>query len=262
MKKFLKLFINLCIIVGLTVLTQVGGLAYLISLAYFKKLRIYKRIRLAKLINFLIVYLVLTFAFVPIIAPLFGRVALPMRGNVKPLTYITCLLNRHYVSPELKAMIKKVGGEIKIKYLDANFPFFNGFPLFPHLSHSDGKKLDLALYFIKNGKSVNYAKSAIGYGGSVLPIKGEEDKPDECEKKGYWQYSLLHDFLPDFLRNEVTFDKNRTKKLIELLLKQPELEKLFIEPHLVTRMELTHSKIRFHGCHAVRHDDHIHLQVK
>jgi hypothetical protein len=25
---------------------------------------------------------------------------------------------------------------------------------------------------------------------------------------------------------------------------------------------LTNNKIRFHGCHAVRHDDHLHVQLK
>jgi hypothetical protein len=32
-------------------------------------------------------------------------------------------------------------------YLDGNFPFLNGFPLLPHLSHSDGRKLDIAFYY-------------------------------------------------------------------------------------------------------------------
>ncbi|MFT5619364.1 MAG: hypothetical protein ACI85I_002607, partial [Arenicella sp.] len=38
--------------------------------------------------------------------------------------------------------------------------------------------------------------------------------------------------------------------------------KVFIEPHLKTRLGLeNYSKIRFHGCQAVRHDDHIHVQL-
>lgn len=32
-------------------------------------------------------------------------------------------------------------------YLDANFPFFDGFPLLPHLSHVDGRKRDIAYYY-------------------------------------------------------------------------------------------------------------------
>ena len=46
------------------------------------------------------------------------------------------------------------------------------------------------------------------------------------------------------------------------ILKQNEISKIFIEPHLKKRMNLKNPKIRFHGCRAVRHDDHIHLQIK
>jgi len=46
------------------------------------------------------------------------------------------------------------------------------------------------------------------------------------------------------------------------ILQQPNLGKVFVEPHLKTRMKLVDSKIRFHGCGAVRHDDHIHIQLK
>jgi murein endopeptidase len=53
-----------------------------------------------------------------------------------------------------------------------------------------------------------------------------------------------------------------TKLLVEVLLKFDNMEKIFIEPHLKSRLGLTNSKIRYHGCGAVRHDDHIHIQVK
>ena len=49
---------------------------------------------------------------------------------------------------------------------------------------------------------------------------------------------------------------------LDLFNKNNYIEKVFIEPHLKTRLNLTSNKIRFHGCQAVRHDDHIHLQVK
>ncbi len=34
------------------------------------------------------------------------------------------------------------------------------------------------------------------------------------------------------------------------------------KPHLKTRLKLSSAKIRFHGCQAVRHDDHIHVQLR
>ena len=33
-------------------------------------------------------------------------------------------------------------------------------------------------------------------------------------------------------------------------------------PHLKARLGLNSNKVRFHGCHAVRHDDHFHVQLK
>jgi hypothetical protein len=61
---------------------------------------------------------------------------------------------------------------------------------------------------------------------------------------------------------DFVFDENRTKELLTFLLKKKKTGKIFIEPHLIERMNLKHNKLRFHGCHAVRHDDHIHIQLK
>ena len=36
----------------------------------------------------------------------------------------------------------------------------------------------------------------------------------------------------------------------------------WLEPHLKNRLGITHSKLRFQGCQAVRHDDHIDVQMK
>jgi len=49
--------------------------------------------------------------------------------------------------------------------------------------------------------------------------------------------------------------------MINTVLSQPGVKKIFLEPHLKQRMGLTHPKIRFHGCHSVRHDDHIHIEI-
>ena len=58
------------------------------------------------------------------------------------------------------------------------------------------------------------------------------------------------------------FDYKRSFDLINFLASNKLIGKLFIEPHLKSRMNLTNSKIKFHGCQAVRHDDHIHVQLK
>ena len=59
----------------------------------------------------------------------------------------------------------------------------------------------------------------------------------------------------------IVFDAQKVAAFISILCKSPLTQKVFIESHLKDRMKLQYSKIRFHGCKAVRHDDHIHLQI-
>ncbi|MEO1276972.1 MAG: hypothetical protein AAFV96_16880, partial [Pseudomonadota bacterium] len=81
-------------IIVLALLTQVGGLAWLFALAA-------RRRGLA----FLMLYAVFSVASVWV-APVFGRVALPCVGGALSLqTPLYCALNRHYVTPELKAVL-------------------------------------------------------------------------------------------------------------------------------------------------------------
>ncbi|MBX2841437.1 MAG: hypothetical protein KTR26_06670 [Flammeovirgaceae bacterium] len=216
--------------------------------------------------------MIATFYIIPILAEKNGRVPLPISAEkLKPLTIWTCLLNRHYVKPEMKTMLEEVSERMKnkypetgITYLDANFPFFNGFPLLPHLSHEDGKKLDLSFYYLdeETGEQLHHkAPSPVGYGGFELPQKGEQNMTDICEQKGYWQYGILGHIIPDWAISSMKFDEKRTKKLIIELSRRIEIKKIFIEPNLQKRMGLKRGKIRFHGCHAVRHDDHIHIEM-
>ena len=145
------------------------------------------------------------------------------------------------------------------------FPFWNGFPLLPHLSHNDGKKVDLAFYYYddKTGEILESTPSPIGYGAYAEPQNGEKDQPQICRNSGYWFYNLLYfkALQPKF--NKYTLDEKRTELLAKELVRHDIVEKVFIEPHLATRMNLyKYNKVRYHGCHAVRHDDHIHVQVK
>lgn len=184
-------------------LTQVGGFLYLLyqPLSKWSKKRYVGGQQISiRLGFFLTLYFGFTFIFIPPIAKQFGRVSLPYfatkDNSIKPLTIVTCLLNRQYVKPVLKdqiihtaQVVAKEFPNTQIAYLDANFPFWNGFPLLPHLSHNDGKKLDLAfLYKDKiTGKAVNRSPSFYGYGVFEAPQKGELNQPNICSKKGYWQ---------------------------------------------------------------------------
>lgn len=261
----------------LTILTQTGGLVYLLSLAFYpylnKKFSSGLFRRTAKAGIFLAIYTLSAFVLVPLIARPFGRVPLPVMetGHLQPLTIMTCFLNRHYVRPELKQLAEEAAHRMTekfpgttVNYLDANFPFFNNFPLLPHLSHNDGKKLDLAFFYTdsQSGKVSNESPSFIGYGICEEPLPGEEDTAELCEENGFWQYSFLTAVVPQGNKENFTFDAQRTRALVKILAASEETGKIFIEPHLKERLRLKSDKIRFHGCQAVRHDDHIHLQLK
>ena len=56
-------------------------------------------------------------------------------------------------------------------------------------------------------------------------------------------------------------EPQRNRLLVETLARDPRVAKIFIEPHLKQSLGLTSDKIRFQGCRAARHDDHIHLQL-
>ncbi len=258
--KIVKIFLNIIFIVFLTILTQVGGIIWILTLLvsnYSKK---------KKRLIFPILYLLFNLLLIPPIANQFGRVNLPsFDENLTPRNLIYPLLFRNYVSPELKILLiesveRLEKQSIQITYLDANFPFFNNFPLLPHLSHNDGKKIDIAfMYKTKNGKPSLKKPSISGYG---IYVNSNNSTTTTCLNKGYWQYDFPK-YLTFGTINNLDFDKRRTKILLEELLKHVQIQKIFIEPYLKSKLGLnTYRKIRFHGCQAVRHDDHIHLQIK
>jgi hypothetical protein len=273
----LKILKTLLIVVILTILTQIGGVLYLIYKPLGKVIK--KRTKLPLLswglrfLSFITLLIVFSIFIIPSIAKKFGRVPLPVKATkhipLKPANVMTLLTNRHYVRPALKESIIAVSKSIsetypgtQLVYLDANFPFWNGFPLLPHRSHDDGKKLDICFLYKnkKTGKRVNRAPTILGYGFVEKPAGGEWDQPSACEEKGYWQYSLLSKLtLP---KKNWQFDTATNKRLLQILSQDTRIKKIFIEPHLKQRLGLGGvNKIRFHGCQAVRHDDHIHVQL-
>lgn len=266
-KNIFKFIFHLLVIVFLTIITQIGGIIYLITVLIIKSKS--SKYRLKRLAFFVLIYLVTTIFFVPIIAPIFGREKIKKFGHVEGRTFMTDLLNRNYVRPELNASLqiiakglnKKHPG-IKLVYLDANFPFINKFPLLPHLSHNDGKKIDVSFIYSDEGKVTNKKPSISGYGFFEGPKPKEYNQIEKCIEKGKWQYDFTKYFTFGTINSDLPFSERATKDLILEILKQPSTGKLFIEPHLKTRLKLKNQKIRYHGCQAVRHDDHIHFQLK
>lgn len=267
-KKIIKFLVHLILIVFLTISTQIGGLIYFIAVLVVK--RSSPKYRLKRTALFTLFYIITTIFFVPILAPIFGREKIKKFDYLEARTFMTDLLNRNYVKPELntslqniaKGLNKKHPG-IKLVYLDANFPFFNKFPLLPHLSHNDGKKIDISLiYENEEGKLTNQKPSLSGYGVYEYPKQGEYNQIKKCLERGNWQYDFPKYITFGIVHTNLTLSERATKYLILEILKQPATGKLFIEPHLKTRLKLKNQKIRFHGCQAVRHDDHIHFQLR
>ena len=261
----------------LTLVTQVGGFVYLACLPLFTVARQRVRSRwprrLAAFGLFATAYLFVTFAVVPIVAGWAGRVPLSVWGPSKltALSSWTCVLNRHYVVPELKEALERVATRYerdhpdnRIAYLDASFPFFDGFPLLPHLSHHDGKKVDLAFFYLDaEGEAVHVgAPSPIGYGVYVEPRADETNAPARCARRGHWRYGALGRFVPQWWKDDFRLDHLPTRDLIEALAHDHGIRRIFLEPHLRRRLRIRSPKVRFHGCHAVRHDDHLHAEVR
>ena len=266
--KLLKIIFHIIIFVLLTVLTQIGGILFIVVIFLFRKDA--NRRKLKQFALFILLYLFSTFIIVPNLAPIFGREKIKNTEFIQAHSFFFKLANRNYVKPELNNAMQKIAIKlnenhtgIKLIYLDANFPFFNKFPLLPHLSHNDGKKIDISLiYENKNGGLTNKKKSISGYGTFEAPTNSEYNQVSVCKNKGHWQYDYSKFLSFGSINSEINFSTNGTRTLINLILNNNEVEKLFIEPHLKNRLNLTNNKVRFHGCYAVRHDDHIHFQIK
>ncbi|QTD37027.1 hypothetical protein JL193_12965 [Polaribacter batillariae] len=267
-KNLLKILFHFFLFLWLTLLTQIGGLIYILSRSLIstkKKKHLIKRFSI-----FVLLYVTSTFLIVPSIAPFFGRVKIEDSHNLTTHNFVTKLCNRNYVTPKLHDVLTNVSlkvnkeyPDIKVMYLDANFPFFDGFPLLPHLSHNDGKKIDISfVYEDDRGKITNLKPSNSGYGIFEEPKSGEANQTKKCKENGYWQYDFTKYFTFGNPYKNLKISEKATKTIIHIILKNNNVNKLFIEPHLKIRLNLKDKRIRFHGCQAVRHDDHIHFQIQ
>jgi hypothetical protein len=246
----IRFLVHSFLIVFLTILTQIGGVAWLI--AVFLPRRI---------IAFLCIYALLSISAIWI-APSMGRVALSCfeKGPLQVQSWMYCALNRTYVSPEIADILTKTAAEMdrqfpntKTLVLDANFPFLQGFPLLPHLSHDDGDKVDLAFFYRdENGYLPGATRSPIGYFAF-------EQGPSDCKTDWptlRWNFGFLQPFWQTY-----ALDKPRNKAVLQILSNDARVGKIFVEPHLAQSLNVSHPKIRFQGCRAARHDDHIHFQL-
>jgi hypothetical protein len=253
----LRMLLHFLFVLALTALTQIGGLLWLVayglagrwSTGKGKKKSAAKGasgLRLGRsLLLFLPLYALVSVAMLPMAADLWGKTQLPVWSSpqLKPVSLLYPFLNRHYVTLPTKRMLLEVAEQLheqhpgaEVQYLDAGFPLFSSFPLLPHLSHSDGRKVDLAFFYRRaDGSLTNEKPSRSGYGVFEGPTEKESAIAEECQKKGYWQYSYPQ-YLTMGRSSPLQFDAPRTQKLIQLLLRQAGTEKIFLEPHLKQRL--------------------------
>lgn len=243
----MRIILHIILILALTVLTQIGGVVYLFSILIIRRKKVNFRVK--RVVLFFCLYVLSIFLIVPNIAPFFGREKVKNTQQIDSQFFVTWLFNRNYVTPEmnqtLKGIANKFQGEYpdsQLIYLDANFPFFDGFPLLPHLSHNDGKKLDLAfIYKEPNGQPTNKKPSNSGYGIFENPRNKEINQTEVCKRNGSWQYDFPK-YLTFGSDKELELDSQKTRRLIELIAQHSKTQKIFIEPHLKKDGNLTPTK--------------------
>ena len=226
------------VVVFLTMTTLVGGVAYIFSFLFRRRL-----------ISFFVIYAVLSGSLV-FIAPKFDRVALacvPEPGRMSVQSPLFCATNRHYVRPELKVLADDIASVFpKIRALDAGFPLPDGYALLPHLSHHDGRKMDLAFAYAAT------PPFGLGYWHFI-------DGPTECPDTWLslrWDMDWLN-----WAERDVPVDLDTTTALLRWMSIEPRVDRIFLEPHLKSAWGMTSDKISFQGCRAARHDDHIHIEI-
>jgi hypothetical protein len=238
------------IVLVLTLLTQLGGLAWLLVLPFRRRW-----------LSFPLVYGLIWLA-VQSAAPLAGRVALPCNGELLHMqSPLYCVLLRNFVTPDMADLAQDVASVVEAGYpgtvtliLDGSFPFFDGFPLLPHLSHDAGSSLDFAYYYAApdGGYLVGKTRSPIGYW--AFERVGQEQCPPVWLTLR-WDMGWLAPLFPDR-----RVEPLRTALLVQTLLDDPRTGKVFLEPGLAASLGVAGPKLRFQGCRAARHDDHVHVQ--
>jgi murein endopeptidase len=237
------------VVLALTVLTQLGGLAWLIALRFRRRL-----------VAFVLAYAAIWGA-AQVGAPLLGRVPLPCGGEaLRMQSPLYCAMLRNFVTPDLLAVAQEAAARVAADHpgtvtlaLDGSFPFLDGMPLVPHLSHDDGEKLDFAFYYRDAaGYLAGQTASWLGY---FAFERGAETCPPAWATLR-WDMAWFQPLVRD-----LELEPDRTAALIRALAADPRVAKVFVEPPLAARLGVQGDKLRFQGCRAARHDDHIHIQL-
>jgi hypothetical protein len=264
-RPFLSFLRHALIVVVLTLLTQIGGLAYLVALLATRRWHRGDRPRWLRAVSLtaatLLIYAIASWAM-PLLATHFDRV--PVRCGAT--TKVACLLNRAYLRTAAMSVVNELDRDMAGRFphshvtiLEGSFPLFDGFPLPPHLSHHDGRKVDLA-YFYRDASGQPIAlgsPSPVGYFHFQQPRPGDREPCAGRFTPLRWNFTWLQPKEPAWV-----LDEERTRAMILWLKARPEVTRIFIEPHLADRLGVGGGKVRFQGCQAARHDDHLHVEIR
>ncbi len=235
-------------------MTQIGAVAWVVALAVRGGRQRFWAVALPG-------YAVLVVA-VQLVAPLTGRVPLPCRGEpLRMQSVFYCVTMRNFVSPAMRDVAMEAAEDVQAQFpgtvtraLDGNFPFLTSFPMVPHLSHGDGDKLDLAFFYQENG-AYQPGRTASPLGYFAFERVGEETCPPAFPTFR-WEMRWLQPLMAD-----LRLEPDRTTALVRALAEDRRTGKIFLEPPLASALGLAGDKLRFQGCRAARHDDHIHVQL-
>jgi len=258
----------------LTATTQFGAVLLLAAMPLLRRIRPNSKLLTlgARLAALALIYVAALWLISNHLAPAFGRVPLPCTeqdegGKVlAPANIGYCLMARNFVTPRTRDSLIHAATKLaaaaphqRLLYLDAGLAFFDHFPLLPHLSHHDGRKVDLAFAYRNSttGENVTGTASPIGYWAYEAPRPDEQQPCRNTQSWLRWDFDALQ---PLFADREM--DPVQTRALLLTLLAEPEVEKVLLEPHLQDRLGLRDPRLRFQGCRAARHDDHIHVQMR
>ncbi len=265
---FWRIVCRLILITVLTMLTQIGGVALWFAYGISAAISWHRPPRwLLSVGFFLAIYAVTSIALVPPLAAKFGRQPLPCFATdatpYRANSVLYCALNRHYARPAVADMLRDVSQQMAavhpgsvVTYLDAGFPFGEGFPILPHLSHRHGTAVDVAYFYRRHGEPRS-AGGAWFLGYWAFAPAGRDRACRQGGGPWRWHASWLQ-----FLFDGVKIDRARTRDFVRLIARHSKTKCLFVEPYLEHELNLKSSKITFAGCHAARHDDHLHIEVR
>jgi len=197
-----------------------------------------------------------------------GLVPLPCAeaGPLRPAEPMYCRRDRHFMTPAARRALLRAAEHVArehpgavVRYMEASWPSGTR-PMPPHLSHGDGRQIDIAIFYEdRKGRPLGRPplspnrRLARGYGAYEPPRReaervcagGPHDRPDPPSSRG-WR-----------------MDAARTEALVQALLAERQVRRIFVEPHLKRRLGFAaDNRVRFAGCSAARHDDHLHVDFR